>query len=593
MKTAPQRNRAKADPLAALRDLDEQIARLHLEVVELTLGAKAEHTIRQWLSRSSLDSDIERDVRTLALAMTLAMELESFTPSHSGATAIDRLSRHRKIASEEEASYRALKGARLTSFLVRSMISEDIFAAEDLATKREFALFFNGLPIEVIGLPLVARLTVLDDATFGTVGMVLPLDAAGLAVAMEFVRPGRGIPHGHRCAAAVYRHVVRHGGLRIEGLNDFSDPDEEESLEHGPSAIDLLAATIVEGGVFKDLTPDVLNDARRLVSANTILEALYKAVLQSNGSHPKMRAVYRQFAEVMIEALHLRALVGSGLDRSPLDRLEGLIQVEVASGFPREAAELFREIRRNLLAAKPREAGEDLTRVIERIRGLRAKTIDQGCTEQEALAAADKVAELLDRYGLSLGEIDLRQQACNGFGIESTRKRSAPLDECLSSIAHFCDCRAWRETAADGTIRSVFFGLPADVEAARYLYERVAMAFTTETAAFQKSSVYGERAGGGRSKATQSFQLGLAQGITNKLMLRKAERTETATKASGRDLVPVKTSVVEEELAKLGLSFTSRGLRRGRMVLPEAFEAGQIAAQRFEAETELQGNSAP
>ena len=119
------------------------------------------------------------------------------------------------------------------------------------------------------------------------------------------------------------------------------------------------------------------------------------------------------------------------------------------------------------------------------------------------------------------------------------------------------------------------------------------MAFQTETSAFQKTSVYIEMAGGGRGKSTRSFQLGLAKGIRTKLALRKAERTETAIKASGRDLVPVKASVVEEELARLGLRFTSKGLQRGRMVLAEAFRAGETAAQRFEAETGLQKSSVP
>jgi len=39
-----------------------------------------------------------------------------------------------------------------------------------------------------------------------------------------------------------------------------------------------------------------------------------------------------------------------------------------------------------------------------RIQGLRANTTDNGCTEAEALLAAAKVAELLDRYDLSLTE---------------------------------------------------------------------------------------------------------------------------------------------------------------------------------------------
>ncbi len=39
-----------------------------------------------------------------------------------------------------------------------------------------------------------------------------------------------------------------------------------------------------------------------------------------------------------------------------------------------------------------------LDRLKARIQGLRSKTTDNGCTEAEALLAATKVAELLDRY---------------------------------------------------------------------------------------------------------------------------------------------------------------------------------------------------
>ena len=57
--------------------------------------------------------------------------------------------------------------------------------------------------------------------------------------------------------------------------------------------------------------------------------------------------------------------------------------------------------------------------------------------------------------------------------------------------------------------------------------------------------------------------------------MRKAERTETSIKASGRDLVPVKASLVEEELAKLGLNLTYKS-KRDRMVLARRlYKAGE------------------
>jgi Protein of unknown function (DUF2786) len=48
-----------------------------------------------------------------------------------------------------------------------------------------------------------------------------------------------------------------------------------------------------------------------------------------------------------------------------------------------------------------------LDRLKTRIQGLRSKTTDNGCTESEALLAAAKVAELLDRYDLSLTDVEI------------------------------------------------------------------------------------------------------------------------------------------------------------------------------------------
>lgn len=87
----------------------------------------------------------------------------------------------------------------------------------------------------------------------------------------------------------------------------------------------------------------------------------------------------------------------------------------------------------------------DLDGLKSRIQALRAKTIDNGCTENEALAAAAKVAELLDRYDLSLSDVELREAPCEQRAFETHRKKRVPLDACIGAIANFCDCRVWRE----------------------------------------------------------------------------------------------------------------------------------------------------
>lgn len=41
----------------------------------------------------------------------------------------------------------------------------------------------------------------------------------------------------------------------------------------------------------------------------------------------------------------------------------------------------------------------DRENILRRIRGLHSKTIDSGCSEQEALAASELMGKLLEKYG--------------------------------------------------------------------------------------------------------------------------------------------------------------------------------------------------
>ena len=288
-----------------------------------------------------------------------------------------------------------------------------------------------------------------------------------------------------------------------------------------------------------------------------------------------------------METIERRAAAGLAVGLVALDAIADRIRLAVHDRVaPPEVETVFEEVRRRVrvsgLGRAARPADADLDKVLARIQALRAKTVDRGCTEQEAIAAAGKVAELLDRYGLSLSELELKEQSCEGFGVGTGRRRFGPIDSCIPAVGEFCDCRVWSEKTADGEIRYVFFGLPADVAGARYLYELVEQAFATETDLFKRSELYTQHRSGDRRSATQSFQTGLAHGIARKLDELRRQREETMRAAIGRDLVPVKEAVVEDELAKLGLRFHARGGSKGRYVLRDAYEAGHEAGDRFE-----------
>ena len=190
-----------------------------------------------------------------------------------------------------------------------------------------------------------------------------------------------------------------------------------------------------------------------------------------------------------------------------------------------------------------------LDKLKTRIQALRAKTIDNGCTEAEALLAAAKVAELLDRYDLSLTDVEIRDAPCERREYETHRKKRIPLDDCIGAIANFCDCRVWREKNQAGEARYVFFGLRSDIEVAHYLTELIDNAVRSELGRYKTSAGYRRFRHQDRHMANSSFTLGMVASIADKLTAMKAER-DAVNNGTGRDLVVLKASVVDAELGE-------------------------------------------
>ncbi len=563
--------------------LRECVAGLLRDAADFISPAKVEETARSWLARTEPGmAASDRDMLRVADALGMATDLALFTPSVSGQTAFDRLARQRPgMGGDEAAALKVLRQAQFRLLRIEADLGNaSAVRLRDLASGDALRVLDDDIGPGLAGLAVVGRLAPLDDGRHVFVSGVTPLDDAGLAVATGFVRPnGRG-PLLQRCAEAVYRHVVRHGTLEIPGLNrppEGWDGDGPEEV----SDLDQVALRWAEPGARRD--PEDVRLVRTQSDLGAVLDMLASvANTRLHGVHALSDA-YAEIVRVQLEALHRRHAAGSGT--LGLDGVAAAIEAEVAGGsLPPSARGIFEEARGRLGAASPASGsrGADLDRLIGRIQALRAKTVEQGCTEQEALAAAAKVAELLDRYGLSLSELDLQRQACEGVAVETGRKRAGPLDDCVPAIAGFFDCRVWGEKAAGGTLRYVFFGLPADVMAARFLYDLVEQAFETETALFRAGATYAATPAGLRRTATNSFGIGLGRGIAAKLQTLRQAREAALRGASGRDLVVAKAGVVETELEKLGLHLRARSRSGGRRVLQDVYEQGREAGLGFE-----------
>jgi hypothetical protein len=556
-------------------------------------------TLRRWLAGHA---EPPEDEASQGWLVAMAADLEIFTPSLTGRIMMERHLRSVAPATEvERQAVQALGAARFR--LVRIMAREDaeLVRLEDLVTQESVLLLDDGISPLAAGMACAMRLCPLANGRHVLVSPLFAIDEAMLARAMTFVRPGRGLGDGHRCAASLYRDAAR-GGFMPVPLED-DDLDEEEFfdvLREAEAQLMPVQKLAIRWIIADEDDAELIQAARQLASADTLVDVLGSFAQTEGEEVEALRAAFERIASVQVETMALRARTGLA-DGGTLDRVAAEIEGHIARGAMQSGArDLLERLRLRWRYAEGDRAGgaapggatsgraAELDAVIARIQALRARTVERGCTEAEAMAAAAKIAELLDKHDLTLDEISVRNSDCEGVRVATGRKRRAPVDGCMPPVAAFCDCRVWSEQGEGGVLRYVFFGLKADVQAARFLHDVIEDTFETESAAFRRGAIYQGLRGSDRRVALTSFQTGLAGGIADKLDELKAARRGAGAGGTGFDLVALKQSVVEEEMERLGVLLTSRSSTSRGSLHGRAYAAGKEAGARFEPHTFLE-----
>jgi hypothetical protein len=195
----------------------------------------------------------------------------------------------------------------------------------------------------------------------------------------------------------------------------------------------------------------------------------------------------------------------------------------------------------------------ELAKVKGRIRALAAKTVERGCSEAEAMSAAAKVGELLEVYGLSMSEVELREEACVQVRVTSPGPGRLALRWLFPSVLRFCECRGW----TDGRQDFVLFGLEPDVQMAEYLLRVIEGALAWEEAQYRRGAAYRANPLPGQA-VLRSFRYGFADRVAKRLDGMVGERQAAAelrraATPTGTALVLAKAKKVDEGMRGLGI----------------------------------------
>ena len=204
------------------------------------------------------------------------------------------------------------------------------------------------------------------------------------------------------------------------------------------------------------------------------------------------------------------------------------------------------------------------------IRALLAKTVENGATEDEAIAAAEKAAELMTKWDLDPADVSDRHDDRPAF-------RKVRLDPAMEdafwrvahAIADLCQCRTWVQFNGSGVFN--FAGDEIDSQIAEYLMSICARSIVEQTA--RADRVYALY----RANIRHRKRLGFIHGMSTRLAVRVSELAWQRRKAAGTGLVPAKLRRIDEFMAGAGMEFRTGGVHQ-TITDPEALKQGRDRA---------------
>lgn len=221
-----------------------------------------------------------------------------------------------------------------------------------------------------------------------------------------------------------------------------------------------------------------------------------------------------------------------------------------------------------------------------RIAALMAKTVENGCSEEEAASAATLLANMLDMHGVTIADVTAMLTSKETVDVTKMNWTSGKkLHEAYlvaQPIAAFFGCKVWRSLHGGDLPAIVFFGLSQDAYAACTLLETVKVSMDTEWQRYLKTVPWDRRGSGKTVRMRTSFMNGMILRLTSRLsaMLDERNKANAPPPGGGTALVVLKNQLVEREFKSLEMKLTASRSTRARSSSNDAHQAGMAAGDR-------------
>lgn len=209
----------------------------------------------------------------------------------------------------------------------------------------------------------------------------------------------------------------------------------------------------------------------------------------------------------------------------------------------------------------------DREKIAARIRALLAKTVENGCTEDEAIAAAAKAAELLALYDLDLDEVQMRATPFESYTERYEDVVGERLWKVAGAVSKLTGAAWWQSSVGVWPIEIHFFGFAHEVDVARYLLEICARAMRSAQECLERANALL------RPIRRRQIILPFLDGMADRLRRRVLDLIPP--KPAGTGLVVLHDQLVKAALADAGIHLKDQAVRASR-----DYEAAYADGQR-------------
>lgn len=219
----------------------------------------------------------------------------------------------------------------------------------------------------------------------------------------------------------------------------------------------------------------------------------------------------------------------------------------------------------------------DRQKLIERIKALLAKTVENGCTEEEYMLAFEKAQAMMDAYEVTEEEVnETRKESATISGHEAHDPHKV-RSYLATAVGRFVDCKVWRADARRYHTTVRLCGLPSDVEMGEWLLDSLQTFVTSELTRYLLRTCDEHK---GDRNLRRTFVNGFTHGCVNRIVARLDEIVDRRLDVGRRNaLVLVKTELICRRMEEEGIQLSSPRSAHSRVHV-NAYEDGKAAGDR-------------